>query len=286
MGECHFGNIILPATGKKGILKPDDEGYYILNGGGFNIPNRLGIKYTVNDYILESLSENSDLRRRLKRGEVQGEMGHPPRYYLKMVNGQVVRHDITNVFEWILRLRTIDPDRVCMLISDIYAKWDNEHDTKSPLHISYRLKPFGPFGSLFKEHLDTPSANTSISLRSVITPTNQFDRTRNVEYWTGADWVVEAGMEDATKWHTDGCESLDLNNYYCGSLNLDDDTIIIDSRSALNELAKALDNASANKELAGCEAFDAAQEVYDRLKGLSKNNELHVMRKVSTMNIF
>ena len=284
MGECRFGNIILPKSGKNGILTPDDEGYYTLNGGGFNIPNRQGVTYSFNSYIQECMSPESDFRRRLERGEVQGEMGHPPRYYLKLVDGQVVRHEITTVYEWILRLRTIDQDRVCMLISDVLFSWEGNDPKTSPLNVKYRLKPFGPFGKYLEEHLKTPSANTSISIRTVISPTSPMDKYRNVEYWTGADWVPEPGMDKANKWMTEGCEGLDLNNYVVGSQNIDDDTIVIDSRTALQELEKAINQVNALQLHGGCEGFDGACEVYDRLK--RKANESHVIKTVSAMSLF
>lgn len=286
MGQCHFGNIILPKSGKNGILKPDSEGYYTLNGGGFNIPNRNGITYSFNDYIATCMGDDSDFARRLKRGEVQGEMGHPPRFYLKMVDGKVVRHDIATIFEWILRLRTIDQDRVCMLISDVFFKWENENSKTSPLYVDYRVKPFGVFGHLFKDHLDTPSANTSISIRTVISPTTAFDKFRNVEYWTGSDWVPEPGMDKANKWSSAGCEGLNLDDYLAGvdNGNEDNSVIIVETADAIKELAKSIEAASHNPEFAGCESFDAVCEIHDRLKKMA--NEVHTVRSVSAMSIF
>lgn len=208
------GNVILANTGKRGRLTPDNDGYYLVNGGSFGRENRWGIIYKPDQYILDCISDGSDLRRRIERGEVYSEMGHPPMHYLENIGGQIVRTKITTMLEWVQRLKFLDPDRFCAHIREFIFDMTNFNRSTMTGYIDFvvSLKPFGPYGNLLRENLEAPDMNTSLSIRTVTAPQGQGDRFRKVEHWSNVDWVPEAGFAHATKHNSAGLESF-LSGY-------------------------------------------------------------------------
>jgi len=138
-----FENTLLEGSGKRGNLTPmsDGSGYYMMNAGKLNAPLRLGHSYPINDYIMECMNPNSDLMRRVARGEVYAELGHPSPHYLERVNGQIVRTPITEAYEWVMRLRTIVMDNVCLHIRRIH--FDMLGGKFDPVMIRAEIIPFG-----------------------------------------------------------------------------------------------------------------------------------------------
>ncbi|EJI5696443.1 hypothetical protein NFI00_000146 [Salmonella enterica] len=270
-----FGNVILAQSGKKGILRPiDDSGYYMLNAGGFNIPNRGGITYRANDYIYECMGPDSDLSRRVARGEVYMELDHPPQYYLEKINGQIVRTRITDVFEWILRLRTIIMDRVCAHIRKIH--WDVTGDRNAPIYNRVETIPFGPFKDMFQQSLDTPDINTSISVRTVTKPQKRGDRVREVDYFTGYDYVPEGGMDHANKHMTAGLE----HYLQDGALAFgEDNELTTDFDAMIYMVETTMSNPTVMQRFEGTESL---KELGDMLAVLKKAGA--VSRKISMVN--
>lgn len=248
-----FGNIILAQSGKQGILRPDERGYYTINAGGFNIPNRAGITYRANDYIFECMGKDSDLNRRIERGEVYCELGHPPQYYLEKINGAIVRTKIVDIFEWILRLKTIDQNNVCGHIRRII--WEVSGGRNDPIYNKIEVIPFGPFKDVLQQSLDTPDINTAFSIRTVTKPQKFGHTTREVDYFTGYDLVPEPGMAHANKHQTAGLEDF-LS------------TQILE-RNEINQVETTLDNV-----IMFCEDQLANPAVMERLTGTESLNEI------------
>lgn len=207
MSEISLGNIILANSGKKGILRPDANGVYELNAGGFNIPNHAGLVYPANEYIRSQIEENSDLNRRVKMGYCKMEVEHPEPFINIVENGVKYRAPMTDVLQWINRLRSYDPDRICGLISEVIWRPENDNDLSKPIWNLIKCEPFGPRGSEFKESLENPRHNTAVSIRTQISPFRPGDLQKNVEYWNNYDWVSDPGMIHANKHMTAGCES-------------------------------------------------------------------------------
>lgn len=261
MSSLSFGNVLLEANGKKGVLKPMDDGsgYYMINAGRIGGPNRNGITYTPNAYIRSQMSDDSDLGRRLKRGEVYSELGHPPQYYLENINGQIVRRKITDTAEWIMRLRTILMENVCGHIRRIH--WDFPSTGNAPIDMRIEIIPFGTYKDILQQSFDTPDVNTSFSMRTVTKFQQRGDITREIEYFTGVDFVPEAGMEKATKHHTAGCESF-LDS---GPGNFDEEFII--RRDELIDYCEHhIALASTKARFAGTESLDAMRNTLEDIK--------------------
>lgn len=264
MSQLSFGNIILAQNGKKGVLKPDDEGYYYLNAGGFNIPNRHGLTYTANRYIQECMHPESDLNRRVSRGEVYAECGHPPMFFFERIDGRIVRTKITDLLQWINRLKMIDMERVCGHIREIVfdtSGWTPSNN--APIYNYIWIKPYlsTVFGQMFKENLDTPSMNTSMSIRTVTTPLKFGDTTREAEYFTNYDWVPEPGMDWANKHQTAGCEAFHVE------LGFDENSVMtINEDRAIQIIEDGLTNITDVQSKAGMEALDNIQTILNVLK--------------------
>lgn len=284
MSKVSFGNIILAASGKQGILKPDDKGLYLLNAGAFNVGNFSGLKYPANDYIISQMEENSDLKRRVKMGYCKMEVEHPEPVVFVVENGVKYKKPMESVLQWINRLRSYDPDNICGLISEIIFEADDERDLSKPIWNFIRCKPFGPKGDQFRESLETPEHNTAVSIRTQISPFNPGDTQKNVEYWTGYDWVSDPGMVHANKHMTAGCESL-LSDMF----GINDNMRSFNVSDVLEQLDEALhtpinDNYQLER-VGGMEALNHFKEVSEVMKANYKSGD-KIESKISFTDIF
>lgn len=283
MADISLGNIILADTGKKGILKPDQDGRYLLNAGGFNMPNHAGITYPSNDYILDQINANSDLQRRVKMGYCKMEREHPEPFFYVIENGVKYAKPMTDILQWINRLRSYDPANVCGLISEVLFKFENERNLMAPIWNYIRCEPFGPLGSEFKESLENPRHNTAVSIRTQISPFKPGETRKNVEYWTGYDWVSEPGMIHANKHMTAGCESF-LNDF-----GLKDNIRKFKVSDMLARLDEALHTEVADQDalirVGGLEALDHYRDVLNVMKTRYKSGE-EIGAKVNFTDIF
>ncbi|QDB70402.1 hypothetical protein CF8_0233 [Aeromonas phage CF8] len=265
MSELSFGNIILAHSGKKGVLKPNEAGVYHLNAGGFNIPNAGGIQYPFNDYLREQMEATSDLNRRVSMGYCKMEVEHPQPFVYVEENGVRYRKQMSTLLEWINRLRSYDPANICGLISKIYFTPENPRDLTKPVYNYIDCEPFGPRGAEFKESLDNPRHNTAVSIRTQISPYVDGSNRKNVEYWTGYDWVGEPGMIHANKHMTAGCESM-LDEYSLRG----DNTQKFKAADVIEQLGNCLANAANDTEalqrVGGMEALNDMRQLHDRIK--------------------
>lgn len=268
-----FENTLLGGAGKKGILKPmsDGSGYYRINAGGFNIPNRHGVTYGINQYLRECMRPGSDLDRRVKEGQVFCELGHPPQYYNLLVNGQVVRKLITDLFEWINRLRTIDMDNVCGHIRKIH--WIMEQGESGPVLNDIEVIPFGLKKEFLEMSLPNPDVNTAFSIRTVTKPQKFGDKNREVDYWSTYDAVIDQGIYRACKHLSAGLES--LLEAYVPSM---DDTQV--TTTTLDELFFVCDQKMKSPEVMeryqGTESFDRVRGMLEQLKKNAPRKETRI----------
>lgn len=298
MSKLTYGNIELAMSENKGIITPNSDGYYRIAGGGFNIANRMGITYRMNQYLLECLEEGdrvgsgSDLRRRLDRGEVYMEMNHPVQWFYEKIDGKVVRTQITDVLTWINRLKTIDMDRICGAISEIYpdmSKFDRR-TMNGPVFFDIDAKPFGPFGHYFKENLDSPKMGTAVSIRTVTAPQQFGDTTRQVEYWTGLDWVPEPGFAEATKYRTGvnqvgGMESLMLE---MGFERDHSEGMTVDAGKSIELMEAALGDKNKIQTVEGMESFNQLNDMVTTLKRNHHivNGKREIITNVNPLDLF
>lgn len=279
-----FGSTVLSGSGKKGILKPMEPGghYYRMGAGGFNIPNRGGVSYRFNDYLKECMHPDSDLNRRVSEGQLQCELGHPPQYFWTREGGRIIQTPITDLYQWIHRLRTVLEPNVCAAIRKIH--WIMTGGDRDPIYNEVEIRPFGPLKEVFQDSIEDPDMNTAISIRTVTKPQQMGDRNREVEYFTGYDVVPEQGMLNACKYRTAGLEdflSTALHNPTPAEVETTVDEFLFVCKQQLNsEAAKA--------RFAGTESYERVtqmiREVERRVRG-QHDKKIQVVRS-NALSVF
>ena len=157
MSKIRFTCTRLANTGKKGIITPNADGYYDLVIGGLNMYNSAGMKYTAVKDVLDLFqNKSSSFRRKIERGALRGEVGHP-----KFLPGM-------SKDQFIDRIMTIDEKNVCCHFSEIYLDFDSfKNEDGSPIiTIKGLVKPSGAQGAFLKEQLENPKENVCFSIRS------------------------------------------------------------------------------------------------------------------------
>lgn len=280
-----YGNTLLADVGKKGILKPmDDSGYYLMNAGMLNAPLRLGHSYPVNDYIRECMQEGSDLKRRIERGEVYAELGHPKPFYYKKENGVVIRTPITDAFEWVMRLRTIVEDNVCLHIRKIH--FIPLGGPTAPVQLKAEVIPFGVHKQIAEDSLNNPDIGTSLSMRTVTMPQKIGDKLKQIEYFTGFDLVWEPGEHSATKYLTAGCESYFQESGNGMDVFDHDDSLVIKTSDLMNAWESVKNDPNHMSRFAGNEDYSGMEELMKRIALIHNADEEHVIHKSSILSVF
>lgn len=200
-GNLVYQNTTLVGSTKTGLLKPDANGYYELVLGAFNYHNSAGAFYTL-DPLKELLVSSSDLMRRIKRGALRSEYGHP------RFNSQMSQRDI------ILRVLDIMEDRTCAHIKSIQL--DEERVISGGEKVAAiigMVKPSGPMDDVLDKQLQNPDENVCFSIRSLTDDTRVNGKlikaVKEIVTW---DYVNEPGIDVASKYHAPSLESFHFNN--------------------------------------------------------------------------
>ena len=276
-----FENTLLKGSGKKGILMPIEPGgdYYRINGGGFNLPNEAGIVYPFNPYLQECIGPDSDWNRRITRGQVHCEVGHPPQYYFQYINGQIVRTQITDVLEWIHRLRFIDLKETCGFIRK--CNWEFVGGPRYPIYVTIEVRALGPYSDILSESLKDPSVNTAFSMRTVTRPQKMGDRERQVEYLSTFDLVPEPGMRRACKHLSAG-----LEDFLSSSIAYRDAVVECSYDEMMVKLKHYVEQGDALGRFAGTESHDHLIDMYSQLKKNGARNEPVKVVRGSSLSAF
>lgn len=201
----------LIGTNKAGKLTPDEDGYYTLIVGALDFYNsaKKFYDYKTSCHVLD---ESSTFMRRVTGGNLYAEHNHPD-YDPSM-----------SVDDYILRIKWIEPDRVCAHISEVWGEWENKGPNGERCFVLYaKVKPDGVRGQLLKDALENVKQNVCFSLRSLID-----------DNWVGGvcvrtitelvtfDWVIEPGISIATKYANPGLESYDYAEFEFTEQNVRD----------------------------------------------------------------
>jgi len=176
-----------PDRKKEDIIK-DKNGYYKVSLGKLNSYNDIGIFYRINN-IEDIIGEGSVLGRRLTKGILKGEKGHP---------------DVTSMTEMELKKRTIqiDMDRTSHHIKRIEL-------VKTGKKIAFGLDEYevygwvigsGKYGEELNKDLENPDINVPFSIRSLVREKRVGNiRVRDLVIISTWDWVREPGYSNATQ---------------------------------------------------------------------------------------
>jgi hypothetical protein len=187
-------------SGKKGISKPDSDGYHSLIVGGLNIFNSMGQYYAL-EGAKELFEQSSTFMRRIQRGAVRGEVGHP-----RPDPGMSTEAFINRLFE-------IRETNVCCQFKEVSLdlNWGNTHNQPGVVATIAKLIPSGPHGVALEKALLNPSENVFFSVRGLTDDFFQNGRyTRVLRQIIGWDWVSEPGIAIAEKYKSPATEDYNL----------------------------------------------------------------------------
>lgn len=201
-----MGNLVrftcsqLVGTGKQGVLSKDKNGYYEIVVGGLNVFNSVG-QYYVYEEAKELFQESSQFMRRVKRGVLAGETGHP-----KWLPGM-------SEDQYANRLLSIYEDNICCHHKEISLDFDRVKDEagRPVIAIISKLKPAGPGGPALAQSLENADENVCFSIRAFTDDFQERGRgltkriLRTIVTW---DRVLEPGLALAEKWKSPGLEDL------------------------------------------------------------------------------
>ena len=197
MAGLIYQNSVLVGSTKTGLLKPDANGYYELALGAFNYHNSRGDFYTLEPFkkLLES---SSNLMRRINRGALRSEYGHP------RFDSTMSKRDI------MLRVLDIHEDKTCAHIKSI--ELDEQRVIKDGVKVAAvigMVKPSGPMGDALAQQLANPDENVCFSIRSLTDDCYQNGKLiKNIKEAVTWDYVNEPGIDIATKYNSPSLESI------------------------------------------------------------------------------
>lgn len=199
MSNVMFTCTALAGTNKQGILVPDANGYYSQPVGALRVFNSAGHFYTDNQKAVDIFKSSSAFVRRVKNGDVMGEVDHP-----EWPKGMTED-------EYAARMYYLDPKNECVHFSDFTLDFDNfkGDDGRPIVAIIGSFTPSGIHGAMLEKKLKNPKQNVNFSIRA-FTVDEHIGRTR---YRTLAevltfDHVSEPGLNNARKFKSLTLESM------------------------------------------------------------------------------
>lgn len=198
MNTVRYGCTSLLGTNKAGIIKPDVDGYYEMVVGGLNIFNSAGQYYTYQG-AKELFENSSQFQRRVSRGALRGEVGHPSK-----LPGM-------SMDDYINRIMEIRENNVCVHFKEIYLDFDRmkTQDGKPAVAIMGKLAPSGPHGDALRKSLENPNENVCFSIRAFTK--DYYERgvaCRDLKNIITFDYVNEPGIHIANKFSNPSLEDL------------------------------------------------------------------------------
>lgn len=206
MGVYAYQSTILQGTGKNGVIKCDADGYYEVIAGGFDTYNSANAFYTWAS-AKQFYDQASVFMRRIKSGALYGEDGHP--VYDPKYNSQ----------QWLTRIHTIDHNLRSHHIRELSVDDTvfKNRDGQPMITIFMRVKPSGPRADSVASSLENKHENTAFSIRSItddyICPRTGI-RVKNMKTPITYDYVIEPGIDKATKYNSPSLENRDLGEEF------------------------------------------------------------------------
>lgn len=189
----------LAGTNKVGDLKKNERGYYTMLIGALNMFNSAGMYYRA-DAAKEFFEESSSFMRRVKRGALRGEYGHPR------------RDPNMSMQAYYARLLQIHEDKVCCHFASVCLDFENYKDDQGRpiVAILAEVAPNGPLGYVLEKQLQNPAENVCFSIRS-FTDDRMVNGVINrfIKTIVTFDYVNEPGMAIAEKYNSPALEGLE-----------------------------------------------------------------------------
>lgn len=199
-----FQFTFITGNNKEKVLDKTSDGWYICNLGAFNAFNSKGQYYMVDNVHDLFFGPDSVLARKLKKGLLAGEMGHP-----------ICTPGMSKMDFYLRTLRIVD-DRISHHIRNIQFKeldyvdsYNGKKGLGRMIQVVGEVFPRGPFGNDLKNLLENKGINVAFSIRSMTNDSVQNGiYVKRLTNCITYDWVNEPGIHSATKFHTTSTESL------------------------------------------------------------------------------
>lgn len=188
----------LQATGKKGDLKPDEDGYFYLCLGALNFYNAAGIWYDW-EASKHLFDDSATFIRRITDGCVYSERDHPE------------WKDGMSFDAYVRRIKKIEMSNTVAHIRKIEIKQEGTDNEGRPIMVIYGwVRPEEDYeaGRALKSALLNKHQNVCFSIRSLCEDTIIRGKVfRVITEVVTFDWVVEPGISLAKKWNSPALES-------------------------------------------------------------------------------
>lgn len=197
--SVRFACTSLAGVNKVGNLKKDADGYYQVVVGALNVFNSAG-QFYVYEQAKELFQSSSQLMRRVNKGALRGEYGHP-KMLPGMTNDQFA-HRVMSIYE----------ENVCCHFKDITLDFDSVKDEhgKPVIAIIGTMTSSGPNGPALEKSLQNPNENVCFSIRSFTDDYREAGLTKRVlKTIVTWDYVNEPGIAVAEKFKAPSLESLE-----------------------------------------------------------------------------
>ena len=184
--------------GKQGILKPDGQGYYEQVIGALGVENESGIHYTSKQAVVDLFNNSSTLRRKMDRGVLRGEVGHP-----KFHPGMSKADFVNRIFQ-------IYEENTCVHFKEIHLD-DSYLKNVGPgvFAIIAKFTPSGAKGDFLDRQIKNGSENVCFSIRSIAEDyTSGGKYMRDLAEVITFDYVNEPGIKYAEKYKSPALESI------------------------------------------------------------------------------
>jgi len=196
MSSVRFACTALAGTNKVGSLPVDKDGYVDMVIGGLNMFNSAGQWYAY-EGAKELFESSSQFMRRIKRGALRGEVGHP-------------KQEGMTFDEYVARILDIREDNTCVHFKEVYLDFNRMKDAsgRPVIAIMGKLAPSGPKGDFLAKQLANKNENVCFSIRSFTKDFyNKGVYTRELKNIVTFDYVNEPGISIAEKYKAPSLES-------------------------------------------------------------------------------
>lgn len=211
MAIIEYASTKLKNLGKEGKITCDPDGYYEIVIGAFNVYNSAGEYYTYQG-VSSLFEQNSLFQRRVKGGNLKGELGHPKRLPGQSDDSYIDRMFIVEEKSEAVHYRKISLD------TD-YGKKNPHLNNPNLVAVIAELRPSGPYAASLKDALENKWQNVCFSLRGFTKDCLMYGEVhRTLESIVTWDVVIEPGLSMATKWDSPSLESAEVTGVSSKSL--------------------------------------------------------------------
>lgn len=197
--NVRFACTALMGTNKVGNIVKGEDGYYEMVVGALNVFNSNN-QFYVYDEAVKLFEDSSQFKRRVAKGVLKGENGHP-----KMEIGQRPE-------DFARRVMSIYEERICCHHKEIYLDYDRIKDEKGRpiIAIMSRVAASGELGYVFENAMKNKDENVCFSIRSFTRdfydPATSIIK-KTLKAIVTFDLVNEPGIAHATKYNSPALES-------------------------------------------------------------------------------